>query len=98
VDVWEARKGGGGAFGVGDEGEVAGKELAGETGDWGFSRCARMAVAAGRLRPTRMMWACLWMKRSQRLGELVGGCRSTPIVMLLMGSINRPINAKTRAE
>jgi hypothetical protein len=38
VDVREARAedGGGGAFGVGDEGEVAGKELAGETGDWGF--------------------------------------------------------------
>jgi hypothetical protein len=48
VDVREARKkGGGGAFGVGNEGE----EFAGETGDWGFSEacedggCGR-AVAA----------------------------------------------------
>jgi hypothetical protein len=37
VDAREARaEDGSGAFGVGDGGEVAGKELAGETGDWGF--------------------------------------------------------------
>jgi hypothetical protein len=36
--VGEAAGGGGGVFGVGNEGEVAGKELAGETGDWGGPR------------------------------------------------------------
>jgi hypothetical protein len=50
VDAREARaEGGGGAFGVGDEGEVAGEELADETGDWGVFRGVRgwrMAVAA----------------------------------------------------
>jgi hypothetical protein len=32
----ELKESGGGAFGVGDGGEVAGEKLAGETGDWGF--------------------------------------------------------------
>jgi hypothetical protein len=56
VDAREARaEGGGGAFGVGDEGEVAGEELADETGDWGFFEACE--DGGWQLRPTRMMWA-----------------------------------------
>jgi hypothetical protein len=47
VDAREARaEDGGSAFGAGDKSEVAGEELAGETGDWGFFARGGGVVAA----------------------------------------------------